>query len=352
MSEKISIKDLMSVGAHFGHHTHRWNPLMRNYIFTKKAGIHILDLRKTLPMMVAALSKVEDVVARGGRVLFVGTKRQASQVVKREALRCGQYFVNARWLGGILTNWTTILASIRRLKGLKKQFDEQSLDGLTKKEQLFLRRDYDNLERTLGGIKDMGGVPDLLFVIDTNKEYIAINEAKRLGIPTVAIVDSNSNPEGITYPIPANDDARRAIEFYCHLVSEAALKGIEREVSTKPAPKEAQKQDTAKAEAKEAKGDAAAKDAKLEAKKEVKKEAKKEEKPVKAKPASKPAAPKAADATKPTTEKADKKEAAKAVSKEADKKAETPQKTAEKTAEKAPEKASEKSDKASPQKSA
>ena len=346
MSEKISIKDLMSVGAHFGHHTHRWNPLMRNYIFTKKAGIHILDLRKTLPMLVAALNKVEDVVARGGRVLFVGTKRQASQVVKREALRCGQYFVNARWLGGILTNWTTILASIRRLKGLKKQFDEQSLDGLTKKEQLFLRRDYDNLERTLGGIKDMGGVPDLLFVIDTNKEYIAINEAKRLGIPTVAIVDSNSNPEGITYPIPANDDARRAIEFYCHLVSEAALKGIEREVSTKPAPKEAQKQDqkqdtakaeTAKPEAKEAKGDAAAKDTKLEAKKEATKEAKKEEKPAKAKPASKPAAPKA-------------------VSKEANQKAEAPkkavEKASEKTAEKAPEKASEKSDKASPQKSA
>ena len=342
MSEKISIKDLMSVGAHFGHHTHRWNPLMRNYIFTKKAGIHILDLRKTLPMLVAALNKVEDVVARGGRVLFVGTKRQASQVVKREALRCGQYFVNARWLGGILTNWTTILASIRRLKGLKKQFDEQSLDGLTKKEQLFLRRDYDNLERTLGGIKDMGGVPDLLFVIDTNKEYIAINEAKRLGIPTVAIVDSNSNPEGITYPIPANDDARRAIEFYCHLVSEAALKGIEREVSTKPAPKEDQKQDTAKAEtakpeAKEAKGDAATKDAKLEAKKEATKEAKKEEKPAKAKPASKSAAPKA-------------------LSKEADKKADAPQKaaekTSEKTAEKAPAKASDKSDKASPQKSA
>lgn len=342
MSEKISIKDLMSVGAHFGHHTHRWNPLMRNYIFTKKAGIHILDLRKTLPMLVAALNKVEDVVARGGRVLFVGTKRQASQVVKREALRCGQYFVNARWLGGILTNWTTILASIRRLKGLKKQFDEQSLDGLTKKEQLFLRRDYDNLERTLGGIKDMGGVPDLLFVIDTNKEYIAINEAKRLGIPTVAIVDSNSNPEGITYPIPANDDARRAIEFYCHLVSEAALKGIEREVSTKPAPKEAQKQDqkqdttkaeTAKPEAKEAKGDATAKDAKLEAKKEATKEAKKEEKPAKAKPASKPAAPKA-------------------VSKEADKKADAPEKASEKTAEKAPAKASDKSDKASPQKSA
>lgn len=342
MSEKISIKDLMSVGAHFGHHTHRWNPLMRNYIFTKKAGIHILDLRKTLPMLVAALNKVEDVVARGGRVLFVGTKRQASQVVKREALRCGQYFVNARWLGGILTNWTTILASIRRLKGLKKQFDEQSLDGLTKKEQLFLRRDYDNLERTLGGIKDMGGVPDLLFVIDTNKEYIAINEAKRLGIPTVAIVDSNSNPEGITYPIPANDDARRAIEFYCHLVSEAALKGIEREVSTKPAPKEAPKQDqkqdttkaeTAKPEAKDAKGDAAAKDAKLEAKKEATKEAK----PAKAKPASKPAA-------------------LKAVSKEADKKADAPQKaaekTSEKTAEKAPAKASDKSDKASPQKSA
>lgn len=341
MSEKISIKDLMSVGAHFGHHTHRWNPLMRNYIFTKKAGIHILDLRKTLPMLIAALNKVEDVVARGGRVLFVGTKRQASQVVKREALRCGQYFVNARWLGGILTNWTTILASIRRLKGLKKQFDEQSLDGLTKKEQLFLRRDYDNLERTLGGIKDMGGVPDLLFVIDTNKEYIAINEAKRLGIPTVAIVDSNSNPEDITYPIPANDDARRAIEFYCHLISEAALKGIEREVSTKPAPKEAQKQNTAKAEtakpeAKDAKGDAAAKDAK----------------PAKAKPASKPAAPKAADVTQATTEKADKKEAAKAVSKEADKKADAPQKAAEKTAEKAPAKASEKSDKASPQKSA
>ena len=260
MTEKISIKDLMSVGAHFGHHTHRWNPKMREYIFTKKAGIHILDLRKTLPMLVAALNKVEDVVASGGRVLFVGTKRQATDIVKQEALRCGQYYVNVRWLGGILTNWTTILASIKRLKTLKKQFDEDAFDGLTKKEQLFLRRDYDNLERTLGGIKDMGGLPDLLFVVDTNKEYIAINEAKRLNIPTIAITDSNSSPDGITYPIPANDDARRAIEFYCHLVAEASLKGIARESSSKPSSSDKSSSDKSSSDKPSAKAEDGAKD--------------------------------------------------------------------------------------------
>lgn len=231
MARTVSIKDLMGVGAHFGHHTQRWNPRMKPYIFTKRAGIHILDLTKTLPMLVAALNKTEEIVATGGRILFVGTKRQASRIIKEQALRCGQYYVNKRWLGGTLTNWHTISESIQRLKMLEEKFETEDFHKLTKKERLSLHRDHEKLEKALGGIKDMGGLPDLLFIIDTNKEDIAVAEAKRLGIPIVAIVDSNSTPDDITYPIPANDDAAKAIEFYCQLVADATLIGLKKELN-------------------------------------------------------------------------------------------------------------------------
>lgn len=230
MARTISIKDLMGVGAHFGHHTQRWNPRMAPFIFTKKAGIHILNLNKTLPMLVDALNKVEEIVSNGGRILFVGTKRQASKIVKEQAMRCGQYYVNKRWLGGTLTNWNTISESIQRLKTLEQRFDTEDFQKLTKKERLSLHRDHEKLESALGGIKDMGGLPDLLFIIDTNKESIAVAEAKRLQIPTVAIVDSNSTPDDITYPVPANDDAAKAIEFYCQLVADATLTGLKKEL--------------------------------------------------------------------------------------------------------------------------
>ena len=244
MARTISIKDLMSVGAHFGHHSQRWNPRMAPFIFTKKAGIHILNLTKTLPMLVEALNQVEKIVSNGGRVLFVGTKRQASKIVKEQAMRCGQYYVNKRWLGGTLTNWNTISESIQRLKTLEQRFDTEDFQKLTKKERLSLHRDHEKLESALGGIKDMGGLPDLLFIIDTNKESIAVAEAKRLEIPIVAIVDSNSTPDDITYPIPANDDAAKAIEFYCQLVADATLTGLKKELGhhiKKDEPKSEQK---------------------------------------------------------------------------------------------------------------
>ncbi|WP_040333154.1 30S ribosomal protein S2 [Candidatus Hepatobacter penaei] len=229
MVHKIGIKDLMGVGAHFGHRTQRWNPKMKDYIFGKRAGIHIIDLRKTLPMLVDALNAIEKTIASGGRLLFVGTKRQASQIVKEQALRAGQYYVNKRWLGGTLTNWHTIAESIKRLKHLEAQFQTDDFQKLTKRERLSLTRDHEKLENALGGIKDMGGLPDMLFIVDTNKESIAVAEAKRLGIPTVAIVDSNATPDDITYPIPANDDAAKAIAFYCDLVAEATLTGLKKE---------------------------------------------------------------------------------------------------------------------------
>ena len=220
-----SMRQLLEAGVHFGHQTHRWNPRMAPFLFGSRNKIHIIDLTQTVPLLHQALKTVRDVVAQGGRVLIVGTKRQASEPVADAAKRCAQYYVNHRWLGGTLTNWQTISHSIKRLRTIDEILNAGAV-GLTKKEGLNLSREREKLERALGGIKDMGGVPDLLFVIDTNKEAIAIQEANKLGIPVVAVVDSNSNPEGITFPIPGNDDASRALALYCDLVARAVIDGL------------------------------------------------------------------------------------------------------------------------------
>jgi len=217
----------LEAGAHFGHQSHRWNPKMSQYIFGTRNNIHIIDLAQTVPMLHRALQAVSDTVAGGGRVLFVGTKRQAADSIAEAAKRSAQYFVNSRWLGGMLTNWKTISGSISRLRKVDEILAGGG-QGLTKKERLMLAREKDKLERALGGIKDMGGTPDLIFVIDTNKEQLAIQEAKRLGIPVAAIVDTNCDPDGITFPVPANDDAGRAISLYCDLIARAAIDGISR----------------------------------------------------------------------------------------------------------------------------
>ena len=223
----FSMRQLLEAGAHFGHQAHRWNPKMAPYIFGTRNNIHILDLSQSVPMLERALRAVSDTVARGGRVLLVGTKRQAQDAIADAAKRSAQYYVNSRWLGGMLTNWKTISASIQRLRKVDELLNGGS-SGLTKKERLMLARERDKLEKALGGIKDMGGTPDLIFVIDTNKEQLAIKEAQRLGIPVAAIVDSNCDPDGITFPVPANDDAGRAIQFYCDLIARAAIDGIGR----------------------------------------------------------------------------------------------------------------------------
>jgi small subunit ribosomal protein S2 len=223
----FSMRQLLEAGVHFGHQAHRWNPKMERYIFGVRNDIHILDLSQTVPMLSRALQLVSDTVADGGRVLFVGTKRQAAPVVAEAARQCAQYYVNSRWLGGTLTNWQTISQSIQRLRELEAQVADGA-GGLTKKERLLLDRERDRLERDLGGIKDMGNLPNLLFVIDTNKEANAIKEARRLGIPVIAIIDSNSDPDVVDYPVPGNDDAARALELYCELVSRAAIDGISR----------------------------------------------------------------------------------------------------------------------------
>ncbi len=224
----FTMRQLLEAGVHYGHATRRWNPKMASYIFGARQGVHILDLEQTVPMLYRALEAVRDVVAAGGRVLFVGTKTQASDVVKEAAARCGQYYINHRWLGGSLTNWKTVNQSIKRMKDMEKALENPG--RMTKKEILTMQRDYDKLERALGGIREMGGLPDVLFVIDTNKESIAIQEAKRLGIPVIAILDSNSDPEDISYPIPGNDDATRAISLYCELISSAILDGLKKEM--------------------------------------------------------------------------------------------------------------------------
>ena len=226
---QFTMRQLLEAGVHFGHHTRRWNPKMGPFIFGTRNGVHIIDLEQTVPMLSAALAAVRAVAAGGGRVLFVGTKRQASEVVADSAKRCGQYYVNHRWLGGTLTNWKTITASIRRLRELDEKLGGE-VEGLTKKELLGLTRERDKLERALGGIKEMGGLPDILFVIDTNKEAIAIKEAIKLSIPVIAVIDSNSSPEGITYPIPGNDDAIRSIGLYCTLIGDAVLDGLQQEM--------------------------------------------------------------------------------------------------------------------------
>ncbi len=231
MMPTFTMRQLLEAGVHFGHQTRRWNPKMESYLYGSRGGIHIIDLQQTVPLLHHGLQAIRDVVAGGGRVLFVGTKRQASQKIKEAASLCGQFYVNHRWLGGMLTNWKTISQSIKRLRELQEQFDE-GVHGFTKKELLTLERERNKLELSLGGIKEMGGVPSILFIIDTNKEDIAIKEANKLGIPIVAIVDSNSNPDGIDYLIPGNDDSQRAIELYCALVSASVLDGLQAEMKT------------------------------------------------------------------------------------------------------------------------
>jgi len=223
----ISMRNLLEAGVHFGHQSHRWNPKMAPFLYGVRNGVHIIDLSQTVPMLHQALQAVSDVVAGGGRVLFVGTKRQAQEVVADAAKRCGQFYVNRRWLGGTLTNWKTVSNSIARLKKLEEMLAGEA-QGFTKKERLTLQRELEKLDASLGGIKNLGGVPEILFVIDTNKEDIAIKEAGRLGIPVVAIVDSNSDPDGIQYPVPGNDDAGRALAFYCDIVARAVVDGIRR----------------------------------------------------------------------------------------------------------------------------
>ncbi|WP_091739685.1 30S ribosomal protein S2 [Phenylobacterium immobile] len=223
---EFSMRQLLEAGAHFGHQTHRWNPKMEKFIFGSRSNIHIIDLSQSIPLLHQALVKVREVAAGGGRILFVGTKRQASEPIATAARRSAQYYVNHRWLGGTLTNWRTVSGSIARLRELEGVLDGGETGGRLKKELLQLTRERDKLELSLGGIKDMGGIPDLMFVIDTNKEAIAIQEARKLNIPVIAILDTNCNPDGITYPIPGNDDAARAIQLYCDLIADAVLDGL------------------------------------------------------------------------------------------------------------------------------
>jgi len=220
----VTMQQLIEAGAHFGHQTHRWNPRMKPYIFGSRNGVHIIDLSQTVPLMARALDFVQATVRSGGKVLFVGTKRQAQEPIAEAARACGQHFVNHRWLGGMLTNWKTISGSIRRLKALEEQLSGDT-SGLTKKEVLQLTREKDKLELSLGGIRDMGGIPDVMFVIDANKEDLAIKEAGVLGIPVVGVLDTNVNPNGIAFPIPGNDDAARAVRLYCDAIAQAARSG-------------------------------------------------------------------------------------------------------------------------------
>jgi small subunit ribosomal protein S2 len=222
---EFTLRQLLEAGVHFGHQTQRWNPRMGEFIYGDRNGIHIIDLTQTVPMLDAALNVIRETVAKGGRVLFVGTKRQAQRPVADAAEKCAQYYMNHRWLGGTLTNWKTVSQSINRLREIDEIMDGGA-EGMTKKERLGLERDQAKLQASLGGIREMGGVPDLLFVIDVNKEDLAILEAKKLGIPVVAVVDTNCSPEGVDYIIPGNDDAARAISLYCDLAARAALDGM------------------------------------------------------------------------------------------------------------------------------
>ncbi|MBI3418753.1 MAG: 30S ribosomal protein S2 [Proteobacteria bacterium] len=238
------MRQLMEAGVHFGHHTRRWNPKMSSYLFGVRNNVHIIDLEQTVPLFYRALNAITSVVSQGGRVLFVGTKHQAQEIIAKSAKHCGQYYVNSRWLGGTLTNWKTISNSIKRLRDLETQMADQA-SKLTKKELLQMARERIKLDKALGGIKDMGGLPDLLFIVDTNKEDIAVKEAQKLNIPVVAILDSNSDPSGIAYPVPGNDDAIRSIQAYCDLVAAAVLAGLQKEaiasgadLGAKPAPEQ------------------------------------------------------------------------------------------------------------------
>lgn len=226
---EFTMRELLHAGVHFGHHPRRWNPKMQEYIFGVRNGVHIINLERTVPLLRNALKAVYDVVKSGGRVLFVGTKKQASESIADHAKRCGQYYVNHRWLGGMLTNWKTVSQSIHRLKDYETRLQDENL-GLTKKEILKLTRERDKLEKSLGGIREMGGVPDLIFILDVNKEHIAIKEANVLGIPVIAVLDSNSDPQGVNYPIPGNDDAIRSIDMYCRLVADTVLTGMKEQM--------------------------------------------------------------------------------------------------------------------------
>jgi small subunit ribosomal protein S2 len=228
MMPTFTMRELLESGVHFGHHTRRWNPKMKPYLFGVRNNTHIVDLQQTVPMLHQALQALRDVAAGGGRVLFVCTKRQGRELAAQHAERCGQYFVNDRWLGGMLTNWATISKSIKRLKDLNVELENEGASDRNKRELLGLTRNRDKLERTLGGIKDMAGLPNMIFVVDTVKEHLAIAEAKTLGIPVVAIVDSNSDPSDIAYPIPGNDDAIRAVNMYCQLAADAVLDGLQK----------------------------------------------------------------------------------------------------------------------------
>lgn len=227
---QFTMRQLIEAGVHFGHNTRRWNPKMKQYIYGTRDGVHIIDLQQTAPMLLNAMKAAKDVASKGGRILFVGTKRQAQNAVKESAERCGQYFVNHRWLGGTLTNWKTISVSIKRLKEIEAKENNGEYDALTKKERLNIVREKDKLDRSLGGIKDMAKRPDLIFVIDVPKEQLALQEAQRLNIPVIAICDTNANPDGIDYVVPGNDDALRAINLYCDLISGAILDGISEEM--------------------------------------------------------------------------------------------------------------------------
>ena len=310
----FTMRQLLEAGVHFGHHTRRWNPKMESYIFGVRNNIHILDLQQTVPMLYQALDIISQTAARGGRILFVGTKPAASETIAESARSCGQYFVNHRWLGGMMTNWNTVSESIKRLRDMEERLgNDEETASLTKKETLQINREVEKLERTLGGIKEMGGLPDLLFVIDTNKEAIAVAEAKTLGIPVIAVVDSNASPDGVTYPIPGNDDALRAISLYCELVAGAVLDGLKTEMIREGADlgaEEAPVEESLATPAGEASGKAASgtpADAAPAAKAPAKKAAK----------AAKAAAKKAAKAAKAPAKKA----AAKAATKKAAKKA-------------------------------
>ena len=228
---KFTIRQMIENGVHFGHHARRWNPKMAGYIYGKKDNVHIIDLQQTYPMLYTALNAAKEIAANGGKVLFVGTKRQAQDIIKENAERCGQYYVNYRWLGGMLTNWKTVYKSISRLVKLNEMFDNNATEGYTKKELLNLRKGQEKLAKELSGVMNMGGQPDLLFVVDMPKEDLAIKEAKKLGIPVIAIADTNADPTLVDFPVPGNDDAIRAIQFYCELVSSAVLDGIQAEIA-------------------------------------------------------------------------------------------------------------------------
>ncbi len=227
----FTIRQMIEAGVHFGHHARRWNPKMAPYIYGKKDNIHIIDLQKTYPMLYTALATTREIAANGGKVLFVATKRQAQDIIKENAERCGQYYVNQRWLGGMLTNWKTVHKSISRLVKLNEMAEKNEYEGYTKKEQLNLKKEQEKLNKELGGIMNMGGQPDLVFVIDTCKESLAIKEAKKLGIPVIGICDTNSDPETVDLPVPGNDDAIRAIQFYAELVSAAVLDGMSAQIA-------------------------------------------------------------------------------------------------------------------------